>query len=167
MAVGVESHDPGHDAEAQWQYDDDEFLRPKTERRLRETRPQDRQDADERAGDPEVGERPSDRPVVADICQPFGQLAEHRLHRALGIGYCRACRGRIAVDRGRRRQGPAEHGRHEVKDGHDHDQCLRARQQHQGRPHEGETEREGRVHGQGEESVRRKQLTARHEERNH
>ena len=56
MAVGVESHDPDHDAETQRQHHDNEFLRPKPERGLRETGPQDRQDADERAGDPKVRE---------------------------------------------------------------------------------------------------------------
>ena len=105
--------------------------------------------------------------MVANVGKAFGQLTEHRLHCALGVGNCLAGRRRLVADRRCRRQRPAEDGGHEVQDGHDHDQRLGTRQRYEGRSDEGEAERKGRVHGQGEQPVRRKQLASRHQERDH
>ena len=59
------------------QDDHDQVLRAQAQRVPGERRPEDGDDADQRRRDPEVGQRPGDRRVVADVADPLAQLAEH------------------------------------------------------------------------------------------
>ena len=50
------------------------------ERVARERRPEHGDDADQRGGDPEVGQRPGDRPVLADVRDALAELPEDAGH---------------------------------------------------------------------------------------
>ncbi len=159
----VHEEHAGDDAEPERKHDDDEVLGGQVQHVDGEAGPQGAQDADDRRGHPEVGQRPRDRRVRPDVGDPLPELADHGADRRLRLVEGVATGGQRK--RRSRRQGPAERRGDQVQDRHHADQERRTGDRDHQRPEERVPDRERGIERQREDPVRCRQLAARHNQR--
>ena len=107
--------------------------------------------------------------VATDEGDPFAKLSERPADGALGVADAEpgvGILGRRRWRRGRRKRDAEQCGQ-EVQRGDDDDDGLGTGDLDHQRPEQREAHRERRVEGQGEDAVRRQQLAARDQDRDH
>ena len=135
---------------------------------LGEVRPEDAEHADQRGGDAEVQQRPADRAIGPDVGEAFAQLGRRSSRRLLGLAdRAGGLVGDGARRRRRRRQREAEAAATKYSAATTRITASRPAMLIDERPEQREPECERRVEGQREHAVRRQQLLARHDLRDH